>query len=269
MKKILNVFFLVPIISLISCAEKKQEIKLIETEVEYSTDSTLMKGFLVYDGNIEGKRPGVLVVHEWWGHNEYARKRARMLAELGYTALAIDMFGDGKQADHPEDAAKFVQEIFSNIPEAEARFLAAYELLKKHVAVDAEQIAAIGYCFGGGVVLHMARIGTNLKAVASFHGGLKSITPAQPDKVKAFVLVCNGADDPFVPADQIEAFKKEMESAGVKFEFKNYPGAIHSFINPSADEFGKKFNLPLAYNENADKESWADLKNVLTKVFNK
>jgi len=270
MKKIIIFLFVISIVTFFSCAEKqKVEIELVENEVEYRTDSTLMKGYLVYDGNLEGKRPGVLIVHEWWGHNEYARKRARMLAELGYTALAIDMFGDGKQANHPEDAGKFVQEIFSNLPEAEARFLAAYELLKKHETTDSERIAAIGYCFGGSVALHMARIGTDLKAAASFHGGLQAITPAEPNKVKAFVLVCNGADDPLVPAAQIEAFKNEMDNAGVKYEFKNYPGAVHSFTNPAADEFGKKFNMPLAYNENADKESWTELQKVLKDVFNK
>jgi len=270
MKKILIFLFVISIVTFFSCAEKqKVEIELVENEVEYRTDSTLMKGYLVYDGNLEGKRPGVLIVHEWWGHNEYARKRARMLAELGYTALAIDMFGDGKQANHPEDAGKFAMEIFNNVPEAEARFLAAYELLKNNENTEADNIAAVGYCFGGSVVLHMARIGTDLKAAASFHGGLQAITPAEPNKVKAFVLVCNGADDPLVPAEQIEAFKNEMDNAGVKYEFKNYPGAVHSFTNPAADEFGKKFNMPLAYNENADKESWAELQKVLKDVFNK
>jgi dienelactone hydrolase len=269
MKKTLIFLFVISIISFFSCVEKQLEIKLIETELEYNSDSTKLKGFLVYNGNLEGKRPGVLVVHEWWGHNEYARKRARMLAELGYTALAIDMFGDGKQANHPEDAGKFAMEIFNNVPEAEARFLAAYELLKNNENTDAENIAAVGYCFGGSVALHMARIGTDLKVVASFHGGLQAITPAESNIVKAFVLVCNGADDPLVPAEQIEAFKNEMDNAGVKYEFKNYPGAVHSFTNPGSDEFGKKFGMPLAYNENADKESWTELQKVLTTVFNK
>lgn len=268
MKKILIFLFVISIISFFSCAEK-QKTGLVETDIEYNSNGTTLKGFLVYDGDIQGKRPGVLVVHEWWGHNEYARKRARMLAELGYTALAIDMFGDGKQANHPEDAGKFAMEIFNNVPEAEARFLAAYELLKNNENTDAENIAAVGYCFGGSVALHMARIGTDLKAAASFHGGLQAITPAEPNKVKAFVLVCNGADDPLVPAEQIEAFKNEMDNAGVKYEFKNYPGAVHSFTNPVADEFGKKFNMPLAYNENADKESWTELQKVLKDVFNK
>jgi dienelactone hydrolase len=269
MKKSIFSLILISTILLFSCAEKQEvEIGLVETEVEYNSNGTVLKGFLVYDGDIEGVRPGVLIVHEWWGHNEYARKRARMLAELGYAAFAVDMYGEGKMADHPEDAGKFSSEVFNNIEEAEARFMAAYQYLQNHQTADPEKIAAIGYCFGGSVVLHMARIGTDLKAVASFHGGLDPITPAEPGKVNSFILVCNGADDPFVTEEQIEAFKNEMDNAGVNFEFKNYPGAVHSFTNPDADEFGEKFNMPLAYNENADKESWEELQKVLTRVFN-
>jgi dienelactone hydrolase len=253
-----------------SCSETdKQKTDLTEQEVVYTSDSTTLKGFLVYDNNIKGKRPGVLVVHEWWGLNDYARKRARMLAELGYTALALDMYGDGKTANHPEDAQKFAGAIFNNVKTGEARFLAAYDFLKDQETVDPNNIAAVGYCFGGAVVLHMARIGMDLKAVASFHGGIQAITPAEEGKVKAFVLVCNGADDPFTTQEQIEAFKKEMDSAKVQYEFVNYPGAIHSFTNPAADSVGKKFNMPLAYNEKADKESWQEMKKVFNKVFGK
>jgi dienelactone hydrolase len=268
MKKIFAL--VLPIIFIISCGEKqKQEVGLVETEVSYNSNGTVLKGFLVYDGDKEGKRPGILIVHEWWGHNEYARKRARMLAELGYTALALDMYGDGKQANHPDDAGKFAMEVFNNIPEAEARFQAAFDLLKKNEMTYENKIAAIGYCFGGSVVLHMARIGKDLKAVASFHGGLEAIKPAEKGTVKSFILVCNGADDPFVNSDQIAAFKSEMDSAGVSYDFKNYPGAVHSFTNPDADKNGKEFGLPLAYNESADIESWAELQKVLTTVFQK
>jgi dienelactone hydrolase len=259
---------IVSILILYSCTEKQnEEIGLIEKEVEYSAEGIVMKGFLVYDGNIKGKRPGVLVVHEWWGHNDYARKRARMLAELGYTALAVDMYGDGKQANHPEDASKFAMEIFNNIESAQARFMAAYNLLKNHKTTDQNKIAAIGYCFGGGVVLHMARIGTDLKAVASFHGGIQAIAPAEKDKVNAFLLVCNGANDPFVTGEQISSFKEEMDSIGVQYEFISYEGAKHSFTNPGADSVGKKFEMPLEYNEKADKESWEKMKSVFHKVF--
>jgi dienelactone hydrolase len=255
---------------LISCMEKqKEKIGLVEKEVEYSADGTNLKGYLVYNGDIEGKRPGVLVVHEWWGQNEYARKRARMLADLGYTALALDMYGDGKLATHPDDAGKFAMEVSKNIETAKARFMAAYNLLKAQETTDPNNIAAIGYCFGGGIVLNMARMGTDLKAVVSFHGSLQPISPAEPDNVKGFILVCNGADDPFTTQEQIDAFKTEMNDAGVQYKFINYEGAKHSFTNPDADNLGAKFNLPLAYNEKADKESWEEMKSVFKKVFNK
>jgi dienelactone hydrolase len=268
MKTLVSIAIIFSLSIAFSCGEKPTEkIGLVEKEVEYSADGTTLKGFLVYDGNVEGKRPGVLVVHEWWGLNDYARSRARMLAELGYTAFALDMYGDGKTATHPEDAQKFAMQVFNNIESAQAKFMAAYKLLKEQETTDPNNIAAIGYCFGGGVVLQMARIGTELKAAVSFHGSLQPITPAEPNKVKAFILVCNGADDPFTTSEQIEAFKKEMDSAKVNYEFINYEGAVHSFTSPYADSLGKKFNMPLAYNEKADKESWQEMQNVFNKVF--
>ncbi len=236
-------------------------------EVQYTSDGVTFQGYLAYDDARPGKRPGILVVHEWWGHNEYARMRARMLAELGYTALAVDMYGEGKQASHPEDAGQFANEVFSNLPAARERFHAAMELLKKHETVDTKNIGAIGYCFGGGIVLAMARMGVDLKGVVSFHGSLGTKEPAKPGTVKARVLVCNGADDPFVPQKDIDGIKKEMKKAKVNFTFKSYPGALHSFTNPNADEVGKEFNLPLAYSEEADKQSWNDMQQFFKKAF--
>jgi dienelactone hydrolase len=270
MKNLSIITILFSLALILSCSEtQEQKTEFVEQEVEYISEGTILKGFLVYDKNIEGKRPGVLVVHEWWGHNDYARKRARMLAELGYTALAVDMFGDGKTADHPEDAQKFAGAIFNNVKTGEDRFLAAYNFLRDQETVNPDEIAAVGYCFGGAVVLHMARIGMDLKAVASFHGGIQPITPAEEGKVKAFVLVCNGADDPFVTQEQIDAFKTEMNNAKVQYEFVNYEDAIHSFTSPAADSLGPKFNMPLAYNEKADKDSWQKMQNVFNKVFSK
>jgi len=237
--------------------------------VEYKAGGVTMKGYLAYDENIKGKRPGVLVVHEWWGQNEYARKRARMLAELGYTALAVDMYGEGKQATHPDDAAKFSSETMKNFDTAKARFEAAMAFLKKQRTVDPERIAAVGYCFGGGVVLNMARQGEDLKAVASFHGSLAAVKRATAGKVKAKIRVYNGEDDKFSPQQAIDAFMQEMRDAKVDFQFINYPGAIHSFTNPDADELGKKFGLPMAYNAEADKRSWEDMTNFFTEVFKK
>lgn len=232
---------------------------IIAKEVEYKANGTAMKGYLVYDDKIKGKRPGVLVVHEWWGLNEYSRKRARMLAELGYTALALDMYGDGKQAHHPEEANKFSSELMKNHDAAKARFEAAHALLVKQDSVDPKRIAAIGYCFGGTIVLEMARSGAELDGVVSFHGNLDTTTPAKPGAVKAKVLVLTGADDPFVPAEQVERFKKEMDAAGVNYKLVIYPGAKHGFTNPDATEFGKKFKIPLEYDKAADEASWKEM----------
>jgi len=237
--------------------------------VEYTCQGVVMKGYLAYDENIKERRPGVLVVHEWWGLNDYARRRAQMLAEIGYTALAVDMYGNGKEAMHPDDAGKFASEVMKNFDVGKARFLAAMDFLKQQPTVDAARIAAIGYCFGGGVVLNMARQGAELKGVVSFHGSLNALKPAQPGMVKAKILVLHGADDKFVPPQQVEAFKEEMHHAGVDFQFVSYPGAVHSFTNPDADEYAKKFNMAVAYNANADKKSWEELKKFLETIFEK
>ena len=245
--------------------ERSPDIK--GEEVTYEADGISMKGFIAYDANQTGERPGVLVVHEWWGHNEYTRKRATMLAELGYVALAVDMYGDGLQADHPEDAGKFSSAVFQNIEGAKARFTKAMETLKDQAATDPDKIAAIGYCFGGGVVLHMARFGFPLNGVVSFHGSLGTATPAAPGDIKAAILVCHGADDPFISPESLEGFKKEMNEAGADLTFKSYEGAMHAFTNPDADEVGQKFEIPLAYDEAADKASWNEMQKFFEKIF--
>ncbi len=238
--------------------------------VEYRAGGIILKGYLAWDENLKGKRPGILVVHEWWGQNEYVRHRARMLAELGYTALALDMYGEGKIADHPDDAAKFSSELTKNFPVAKERFLAALDYLKQQPTVDPDRIGAVGYCFGGGVVLNMARQGVDdLKAVASFHGTLGVVKMYKPEKITAAIRVYNGADDQFITPDQIDELKKEMADQKVDFKFVNYPGAVHSFTNPASTEAGKKFKLPLAYNANADKKSWEDMKEFFKKIFAK
>lgn len=240
---------------------------IVTENVSYRDGDTVMKGLIAYDDSIKGKRPGVLVVHEWWGHNNYARKRASMLAEMGYTALAVDMYGDGKTAEHPDDAGKFSGAVMSNMPIARARFEAAIDTLKKHSTVEKDKLAAIGYCFGGGVVLAMARLGVDLKGVASFHGSVATNTPARAGQVKAKIRVFNGAADPFVKPEHIEAFKQEMEAASVDYQLVNYPGVKHSFTNPGADAYGKKFNLPLVYNAEADKDSWSKTQVFFTEIF--
>ncbi|MEM7143773.1 MAG: dienelactone hydrolase family protein [Verrucomicrobiota bacterium] len=241
--------------------------EVIGKEVSYDGDGVTMKGYLAYDDSVEGKRPGILVVHEWWGHNDYARKRADMLAEMGYVALAVDMYGDGKTAAHPKDAGKFAGEVMANMDGAEARFRAAMELLKEQPETDGDKIGAIGYCFGGAVVLQMARQGVDLKGVASFHGSLGTPRPAEAGGVKAAVLVCHGAADEFISEEQIAGFKDEMESAGADMKFVAYPGAKHGFTNPGADAKAEEFGIPLAYDKAADEASWAEMKAFFDKAF--
>ena len=241
--------------------------KVITKVIPYSINNVEMTGYYAYDDAIKGKRPGVLVVHEWWGHNDYARKRVRMLAKLGYSAFALDMYGNGKLAAHPDNAKKFMTEVLSNMDNARLRYKKALAVLKAQAATDTGRIAAIGYCFGGGVVLDMARQGLPLKGVVSFHGSIGTKTPAVKGDVKASVLVLNGADDPFVSKEQISALKQEMKNAAVPFEFVNYKGVKHSFTNPAADAFGKKFNMPLEYNAEADKKSWAKMQAFFKQIF--
>lgn len=219
--------------------------------VEYKIDNTTLKGHLAYDDAVKDKRPGVIVVHQWWGLDEYAKTRARMLAEAGYVALAVDMFGDGRTTEHPDEAGAWASAVRANQQMGMDRFMAGYNVLKSNPRVDATHISAIGYCFGGGIVLGMALAGMDLDAVVSFHGGL----PTDPvtTKPKARMLVCNGAADPLVTPEQIGAFMKVATDAGADWEFISYAGAKHAFTDPGADKHG----IPaLSYNEKADKRSW-------------
>ena len=238
-------------------------------EIDYQVDGQDFTAYLAYDDSIKEKRPGILIVHEWWGHNEYVRKRAEMLAELGYTALALDMYGSGKLAKHPDDAKKFMLAVTEDLPGALQRMQAGKALLKKQASVDREQIAAIGYCFGGGMVLQLARSGSDIDGVVSFHGSLGTQMPARPETVKAKVLVFTGGDDPFVPAEQIAAFREEMGNSSVSFEIVSYPGVKHSFTNPQADEFGKAFEMPLAYDKAADEDSWRRMQVFFDQIFDR
>ncbi len=236
-------------------------------EVEYKSGDTALKGYLAYDDSNDAKRPGVLVVHEWWGYNEYSRERARMLAQLGYIALAVDMYGDGKTAAHPDDAKKFSAEVMKNLPVGEARFRAAEEFLKQQPQTDTNKIGAVGYCFGGGVVLHMARIGEDLAGVVSFHGSLATAEKAKPGAVKAHILVCTGGADSFIPADSVKEFENEMTDAQAKFKIITYKDATHSFTNPDADKYAQQFKMPIAYNKDADEKSWNDMKIFFREAF--
>jgi dienelactone hydrolase len=237
----------------------------IETrEFTYTQGKTALKGFIAWGAGVTGKRPGVLVVHEWWGHNEHARNQAKRLAEAGYVGMAIDMYGDGKVTSHPDSAQAFVTEATKSAPVMAERFQAALAQLKLDPHVDSTKVAAIGYCFGGAVVLSMARSGLPLAAVASFHGALAGLAPVAAGKLRARILVQTGEADPMVPAAQVEQFRKEMTAAGARFQIISYPGVKHSFTNPNADHVGMD---GLGYNADADAKSWAELVKFFGEVF--
>lgn len=237
-------------------------------EIPYTAaDGTRMIGYHAYDDAFDGKRPGVVVVHEWWGLNDYAKRRARDLAGLGYSALAIDMYGDGRNTDHPKDAKAFMQAALSDADAAAGRFKAGLELLKQQTQTDASKVAAVGYCFGGKVVLDMARQGVPLDGVVSFHGALATSSRATPGSVKARILVEHGSEDSMISDEDIGALNVEMVKAGADYQFVSLPGAKHGFTNPGADAHQKN-GLDVAYQKAADERSWADMKRFLKETFN-
>lgn len=240
---------------------------VIGKPVQYQADGITMKGYIAYDDAKKGKRPGVLIIHEWWGLNGYARKRADMLAKQGYLAMAVDMYGIGKTADHPKDAGAFAEAVNKDPAGALARFKAAMATLEQQPLMDDKKLAAIGYCFGGGQVLNMARAGLPLKGVVSFHGSLATDNPARPGQIKAKIRVFTGAADPMAPPDAVKAFEKEMQDAQADYKLVPYPGAMHSFTNPDADKLGKEFNLPLKYDAAADHDSWTQTLAFFKEIF--
>lgn len=229
-----------------------------EKAVSYKAGDTTLKGFVVHDDAKKGKQPGIILVHEWWGITKHMHNEARRFAREGYTVLIADMYGDAKTADNPKDAGALAGSVMKDPKVMEARFNAAREELARQPTVDAARIGASGYCFGGAVVINMARAGADLAAVAGFHASLGLNTPPPAaGAVKAKVLVLNGADDPFVKPEQYATLKKEMEAANADYRVVEYPGAKHAFTNPEATALGKKFNLPLAYDAKANKEAKA------------
>lgn len=243
-----------------------KEPKLKEEMVSYPLDSSTRNNFIVYDENLEGKRPVVYVIHEWWGLNDYTKMRARELAKLGYFAVAIDMYGDGKMGPDPDAAGKLATPFYMKPEMAKPVFEAAMEKTKSFPQADVSKAAAIGYCFGGAQVLNLAKMGEDLKGVVSFHGNL-TVVPANKDLLKAQVLVCHGAVDPFVPETEVQQFKKQMDSIGAKYTFKAYAGATHAFTNPQATELGEKFKIPVKYDAAADSASWNDMKTFFAEIF--
>lgn len=231
--------------------------ELKKETVTYKVGDRELTGYVVYDDAISGKRPGVIVVHEWWGHDEYARTRADKLAKEGYTAFALDMYGTGRLASHPKDAKGFMLEVLQNKDIMHSRFKAGLEILKGHETVDSSKTGALGYCFGGNVVLDMARSGIDITAVAAFHASLGATIPATPNSVKAKVKVFNGADDPFIKAENVTELLNGMEVGGADFEYVSYPGVLHSFTSMGATARGQQLSLPLKYDAKADEDSWS------------
>lgn len=264
LNRVLNTLLLLILLTLFSGAA---QAAVQGKEIVYHVGDTGFTGFIAYDDATTNKRPGILVVHEWWGHNAYARKRAEMLAALGYTAFALDMYGSGKLAEHPDDAKKFMMAATGDQLELKKRFQAALKILHDHPTVNPNKTAAIGYCMGGGIVLNMARAGIDLDGVAIFHGSLGTDTPVKAGQVKAGIMVFTGAADPFVPPEQVQAFEQEMKGAGVTYKLTRYPGARHSFTNPDANGFAERFNMPLAYNKAADEDSWQQMQKFFERIF--
>jgi len=225
--------------------------------LDYQVNGESFTGYIAYDDSKSGKRPGVLLIHEWWGHSDFVRQQADKLAAEGYTAFALDLFGSGKGADNPTDAAELMNSALNTPGAIEARFRAALEILQQHETVDPRKIAAQGYCFGGAVALNMARLGfDDLKGAVCYHGTLESPIKIKPGSIETELQVYTGGADDMVPQAQVSAFVGEMQQAGVKFELTSYPGVKHGFTNPAATGKGEKFGIPLAYNEDAAADAW-------------
>ncbi len=274
MKKIaIKLLFVVALFSgVVACnneTEKTTEAKepvLKEESITYTGDGVTMNGFVVYDETKEGTRPAILVVPEWWGLNDYGMMRARELAKLGYIAMAIDMYGNGKTADNPDSAGAFAMPFYQNPQMAKTRLEAAIAKIKTYTQADTANVAAVGYCFGGGMLLNSARLGIDLKGVVSFHGSLVG-TAANKELLKSKILVCHGAADSFVPPAEVAKFKTQMDSIGASYIFKEYANATHAFTNPSATAIAEKFKMPIKYDAAADSASWKDMKEFFTSLF--
>ena len=277
-KPFLNVLLFTSSLYILSCAnesssnktEAKKEVAadIKEEAVTYSADGVTCNGFITYNNAVKGIRPVVLVVPEWWGLNDYPRMRAKMLAEMGYLAMAVDMYGGGQIAADPKQAQTMAMPFYQNPELAKTRLMAALQKANEMEMADTTQAAAIGYCYGGFVVLNAAKLGAPLKGVVSFHGNLSG-APVNKDLLKAKILVCHGGADQFVSDAEVAAFKKSMDSVNANYIFKVYPGATHAFTNPASTATGSKFNMPIEYNGAADTASWNEMKVFFGTIFNK
>lgn len=240
-------------------------IAALHTEVvQYKQDNAVLEGYIAFDDDFKGKRPGVLVVHEWTGLGDYVKRRAEQLAGLGYIAFAADIYGKGIRPKTSEEAGKEASIYRNNRQLLRARAQAGLRELKRHALADASKIAAIGYCFGGGAVLELARSGADISGVVSFHGNLDNPTPADVKKIRTKVLVLHGAEDPVVPLEQVQTFQKEMNEADIDWYMISYGNAVHSFTN---HESGNDPAKGVAYNEKADKRSWEAMLSFFKEIF--
>jgi dienelactone hydrolase len=233
--------------------KSSQSIKT--SDVTYTFNGKQSNGFIAYDENQKGKLPIVVIIHEWWGVTDYVKSRAKQLAALGYFAIDADLFGDGKTAADPNEAMALTKPYYTNPDLTLPAVNAAIAKAATYSQADTTRVAAIGYCFGGFVVLNAAKLGAPLKAVVSFHGGLGGVQPKK-GIIQGDILVCQGGADQFVQEPEQTAFKKSMDSVGAHYTFVSYPGASHAFSNPGATALGEKFKLPIAYNAAADTASW-------------
>jgi len=245
------------------CAISAQA-KIVTQTVEYQQGDTTLEGYLAFDDSITGKRPGVLVVHQWMGLTDYEKHRAEQLAQLGYVAFCADIYGKGVRPKDTGEAGPLAGKYKGDRALLRARVNAALDVLEKNQLVDSKRVAAIGYCFGGTTVIELARSGADIAGVVSFHGGLDSPTPADGKNIKSKVLVCHGADDPFVKPSDLAAFEDEMRQANVDWTLIKFGGAVHSFTQPMA---GNDNSKGAAYNEKADKRSWEAMKAFFAEIF--
>jgi dienelactone hydrolase len=234
--------------------------------IKYKHGDLECRGYLAWDDAVSGPRPGILVVHEWWGLDDYARSRADQLAKLGYIAFAADMYGEGKVAAHPEDAGKMANQVRANVEDWRKRAAEALEVLKSQPQCDKSKLGVIGYCFGGSTALQLAYSGADVQAVATFHAALPAAKPAEAKAIKAEILVCHGAADSFIPPAAIKAFRDALDNAGAKYEFVAYAGAVHSFTVPGAD---KHNNPGMKYDKAADEDSWKKMQALFARKFGK
>lgn len=260
--KILRSFLLAPIFALALSAVAQAAVQT--QVVEYKQGDTVLEGYLAYDDAIQGRRPGVMVVHEWTGIGPYVQQRVQQLAKLGYVAFAADIYGKGVRPKNPEQAAAQAKIYRSNRQLMRDRALAGLQVLQKNSLTDAQRIAAIGYCFGGGTVLELARSGANVAGVVSFHGNLDTPNPGDAKNIKGKILVLHGAEDPLVPPEQVLGFAEEMSNPGVDWQLIAYGGAVHSFTNPEA---GNDKSQGTAYNQLADRRSWEDMRQFFAEIF--